>query len=138
MARQWHAEHRLYCPSVPACKHAAASVFGVAGEVSDAAGGTQALLVLGSLPYFSGVRVPSPRTFRSGNHMVAEHRRAATNVARGRVAMLVLRYVVAVPMLRGWVKDLSNRLFRLSRTAGVIVALCVSVRHRISVQLTRS
>ena len=81
MARQWHAEHRLYCPSVPACKHAAASVFGAAGEVSDAAGGTQALLVLGSLPYF----------FQS------------------------------------------NRLFRLSRTAGVIVVSCVFVKHRISV-----
>ena len=52
--------------------------------------------------------------------------------------MGVLRYFVAVPMLRGWVTDQSDRLFRLCRTAGVIVASCVSVKHRISVQLTRS
>jgi hypothetical protein len=30
------------------------------------------------------------------------------------------------------------RLFRLSRLAGVMVASCVSDKHRISVQLTRS
>jgi len=29
MARQWHAENRLYCPSVPACKLAADSTFPV-------------------------------------------------------------------------------------------------------------
>jgi hypothetical protein len=51
--------------------------------------------------------------------------------------VLVLRYFVAVPMLRGWVND-QSRLFRLSRIAGVMVASCVSDKHRISVQLTRS
>ena len=78
-----------------------------------------------------------PEPSAAATILVAEHGRAATNVARGRVAVLVLRYFVAVPMLRGWVND-QSRLFRLSRIAGVMVASCVSDKHRISVQLTRS
>src|SRR5665647_3741429 len=41
-------------PGLLACKLAAESVFGVAGDLRDALGGTQARLVLGSLPCSSG------------------------------------------------------------------------------------
>lgn len=47
-------------PGPPACKLAAESVFGIAGDLRDAAGGMHARQVLGSLPYFCGVRAIQP------------------------------------------------------------------------------
>jgi len=60
MARQWHAENRLYCPSVPACKFAAESASVVAEHMRDAVDRPRYRLVSGSLPYFSGVRTARP------------------------------------------------------------------------------
>jgi hypothetical protein len=58
-------------PGPPACKLAAGSAFAVAERLRGATGGAHARLVLGSLPYFSGVRASSPRTSGSCNSVAA-------------------------------------------------------------------
>src|SRR5680860_1809561 len=66
MARQWHAEDRLQYPRVPARKVAAESPSAVAEHVRGAPGGYHARLMVGSLPYFSGVRTwAQPRAWSS-------------------------------------------------------------------------
>src|SRR5665648_42782 len=57
MTRQWHAEDRLYCPSVPACKVSAESPSAVAEHGRGAPGGSGGRQMAGPLPYFSGVRL---------------------------------------------------------------------------------
>jgi hypothetical protein len=58
MARQWHAETSIVSPSVLACKVAVESTSGVVEHLRGASGGYGARLVLGSLPYFPGARLP--------------------------------------------------------------------------------
>ena len=53
MTRQWHAENRLQCPRVPACKVAAESPSAVAEHGRGAPGGYGARLMVGSLPTFA-------------------------------------------------------------------------------------
>ena len=66
---------------LPFCKLAAESVFGVAGDLRDEVGGTQARLVLGSLPYFSGHRPLRPELPAAATVFAAEYVSAIPNPA---------------------------------------------------------
>src|SRR5664279_4197040 len=66
--------------------------------------GARVRLALRSWPYFSGVRPLRPELHAALTMLVAEHGRVSHSLAGWQIAVVVLRYFVAVLMLGEWIR----------------------------------